>query len=92
MKPLWLWIGGGLLLALFVLPDVLGIGVGQLLVFLLVLACPAMHFFMGHGRHGGGAHGDHHGNGATSAPRLPAEPTAMRPPDDLESTEGGRRG
>ena len=32
------------------------------LPFLLLLACPLMHFFMhgGHGNHGGG-HADHHG-------------------------------
>ncbi|MBI2217702.1 MAG: DUF2933 domain-containing protein [Candidatus Rokubacteria bacterium] len=80
----WLLIGGGLvLLALFVLPD-LGIPAGQVFVFLLVLLCPLMHFFMGHGSHGHG-----HGGGETPKPPAPG-PTPLSAPEG-EETAGSPR-
>jgi hypothetical protein len=52
--------------ALFVVPA-LGISIGTLLTFLLVLACPLMHLFMMRGGHGG--HGGHdHGAGPAERP------------------------
>jgi hypothetical protein len=51
---------------LFILPA-LGISIGTLLTFLLVLACPLMHLFMMRGGHGG--HGGHdHGVGTAERP------------------------
>ncbi|MBI1736549.1 MAG: DUF2933 domain-containing protein [Candidatus Rokubacteria bacterium] len=81
MKRSWLLIGGAaLLFAMLYLPDLLGIGVGQLFAFVLVLLCPAMHFFMGHG-----GHGRHHG-GESGPVTPPAASTALPlPPDDRDA-------
>jgi hypothetical protein len=80
----WLWIGGWLLvLALFVLPG-LGIPAGQVLGFLVLLLCPLLHFFIGHGRHG-------HGHGGTQAAEPPVPgPQALRDTDG-EETAGTAR-
>lgn len=42
--------------ALFILPA-LGISIGTLLTFLLILLCPLSHLFMMRGGHGGHDHG-----------------------------------
>lgn len=58
--------------ALFLLPA-LGISIGTLFTFLLVLLCPLSHFLMMRGGHGG--HGSHdHAESALErlAPRVPA--------------------
>lgn len=48
----WAWVAAVILvLAVIYLPQ-LGIGLGQIFLFLLVLACPLLHFLGGH-RHGG---------------------------------------
>ncbi len=71
MKRKWLWLGAGFVaLALLYLPT-LGVSAGQVLGFLLVLACPLMHFLGGH-RHGGGGRGD---SGAPASPTRSASRT-----------------
>ncbi|MBI2157884.1 MAG: DUF2933 domain-containing protein [Candidatus Rokubacteria bacterium] len=52
MKRSWLWLGAGVVVLAFLYLPTLGVSVGQILGFLLVLACPLMHFLGGH-RHGG---------------------------------------
>jgi len=65
MKRSWLWIGAALLaLAVLYLPS-LGIGLGQIFAFLILLLCPLMHFLGGH-RHGA------HGSGGSGEPEPPA--------------------
>ena len=67
MKRSWLWIGAALLaLAVLYLPS-LGIGLGQIFAFLILLLCPLMHFLGGH-RHG--AHGSE--DGGAPGPAVPA--------------------
>lgn len=67
MKQKWFWVGAALLvLAIVYLPRV-GIGAGQVLVFLLVLLCPLLHLLGGH-RHGAPGGGDTT-EGQPSAPR-----------------------
>lgn len=59
---------------------------GQLLPFLILLACPLMHLF-GHGGHGGhGSHGEQRDAGADDAPPR-ASRDGSRPP-----TTGGHAG
>jgi hypothetical protein len=69
LKRSWLWVGVAILALAFLYLPSLGIGVGQLLLFLLVLACPLMHFLGGH-RHGGHGEGDSEATGP-SAPGKP---------------------
>jgi hypothetical protein len=69
MKRTWAWIGAAVLVLAFLYLPSLGIGIGQLLAFLLLLLCPLMHFLGGH-------RGSHHGSGevggnGTSAQRDP---------------------
>ncbi|OGC00085.1 MAG: hypothetical protein A3G35_02685 [candidate division NC10 bacterium RIFCSPLOWO2_12_FULL_66_18] len=63
--------------ALLILPT-LGIGIGTLLTFLLILLCPLSHLFMmrgGHGGHGGHDHGTATGErtGPGAQASLPAQ-------------------
>jgi hypothetical protein len=62
----------------------LGIGIGALFTFLLILACPLMHLFMmrGHGGHGGHDHGT--GVNQGSAPKV----EASLPPQEKKALEG----
>ncbi len=57
MNRRWLWIGAALVALAFLYLPTLGIGGGQILVFLLLLLCPLMHF-LGMHRHGGHGSGD----------------------------------
>lgn len=83
MKRTWLLVGGGILLfALLYGPGLLGVGTGQLLAFLLVLLCPLMHFFMGHGGHG-------HAGG--EAPKEPAPGPQALSASEGEETAGSPR-
>lgn len=70
--------------ALLFLPS-LGISIGTLFTFLLVLACPLMHLFMmrgGHGGHGGNDHG-------SSAPERPVPSVqASLPAEEKKAVEG----
>ncbi len=69
--------------AVFILPA-LGIGIGSLFSFLLILACPLMHLFMmrGHGGHSGHDHG-------ASAPERPAPGLQTSiPPEQKKALEG----
>ena len=70
MKRSWLWLGAGFVALAFLYLPTLGVSVGQILGFLLVLACPLMHFLGGH-RHGGGDRVDAGAPASTagSAPR-----------------------
>lgn len=72
--------------ALFILPAV-GIGIGSLFAFLLILLCPLSHLLMMRGLGGGG--GRCHGSGNEQAPgqskaQLPAEAQAPA------AVEGGK--
>jgi hypothetical protein len=53
----------------------LGIGLGNILLFLLVLACPLFHLLGMHGAHGHGGHarGDEGGSGTDKLPAPQAE-------------------
>lgn len=54
----WLWlIVLALAFGVLYLPR-LDISWGQVLTFLVLLLCPLMHFFVGHGHGGHGGHGD----------------------------------
>jgi len=69
MKRSWVWMGAAaVVLALLYLPT-LGISVGQVFVFLLVLLCPLLHLFGMH-RHGGHGSGGSPGSGP-SGPGVP---------------------
>ncbi len=54
----WMLMGGSLIVIVlfFVLREHWGHALG-LLPYLLLLACPLMHLFHGHGHHGHGGHG-----------------------------------
>ena len=67
MKQTWLWVGAAVLVLGFLYLPSLGIGVGQILAFLVLLLCPLMHFLGGH-RHG--AHGSE--DGGAPGPAVPA--------------------
>ena len=70
--------------ALLILPT-LGIGIGTLLTFLLILLCPLSHLFMmrgGHGRHGG------HDHGPGAADRTVPGVQASLPPDEKKALNG----
>ncbi|MGE5850780.1 MAG: DUF2933 domain-containing protein [Candidatus Methylomirabilota bacterium] len=67
--------------ALFILPS-LGISIGALFTFLLVLACPLMHLFMMRGGHGGHDHG-------AKAPERPVPGVqASLPAEEKKALEG----
>lgn len=70
--------------ALLILPS-LGISIGTLLTFLLILLCPLSHFFMmrgGHGSHGG------HDHGASPPERpVPGVQTSL-PAEEKKALEG----
>ncbi|HSB68465.1 MAG TPA: DUF2933 domain-containing protein [Candidatus Methylomirabilis sp.] len=70
--------------ALFFLPA-LGISIGSLFAFLLILLCPLSHLLMMRGAHGG--HGGHHHGGST--PERPASgvPTAL-PTEEEKALKG----
>jgi hypothetical protein len=67
--------------ALLILPS-LGIGIGSLFGFLLILLCPLSHLLMMRGGHGG--HGGHDHGGATEVPSV----EASRPPEEKKALEG----
>lgn len=69
MKRTWLWVGAAVLVLGFLYLPSLGIGVGQILAFLVLLLCPLMHFLGGH-RHGAHRSGDSGG----SEPAAPGSP------------------
>jgi hypothetical protein len=70
--------------ALFILPS-LGISIGSLFGFLLILLCPLMHLFMMRGGHGG--HGGHeHGAGVPERPAPGAQ--ASLPAEEKKALEG----
>ncbi len=70
--------------ALLFLPS-LGISIGTLFTFLLVLACPLMHLFMMRGGHTG--HGGHdHGASAPERPTPGVEPSL--PAQQKKALEG----
>jgi hypothetical protein len=63
--------------AFFVLPS-LGISIGSLVPFLLILLCPLLHLFMMRGGHGG--HGGHdHGAGPAERPVPDVQPSLPTP-------------
>ncbi len=64
--------------ALLVLPS-LGIGIGSIFGFLLVLLCPLSHFFMMRGGHGG--HADH------SHSPAPADQAASVGPPEVPTSD-----
>lgn len=53
----WLWVGVAVMALGFLYLPTLGVGLGQILAFLLVLLCPLPHFLGGH-RHGSHEQGD----------------------------------
>ena len=65
MKRSWLWIGAAVLVLGFLYLPALGVGAGQILMFLVLLLCPLMHFLGGH-RHGA------HGSVGSGEPEPPA--------------------
>ncbi len=68
--------------ALLILPS-LGVGVGSLFGFLLILLCPLSHLLMmrgGHGGHGGHDHG-------VAEPRVP-DTQASLPAQERKAIEG----
>ena len=65
MKRSWIWIGAAAVGVAFLYLSTLGVSVGQLLVFLLVLLCPLMHLFGMH-RHSGHAGHDSDESGLSS--------------------------
>ncbi len=70
--------------ALFILPT-LGISIGTLLGFALILLCPLSHLFMmrgGHGDHGG------HDHGPGAADRTVPGVQASLPPDEKKALNG----
>ena len=68
--------------ALLILP-LLGISIGSLLGFALILLCPLSHLFMMRGGHGG--HGGHdHGAGERPVPDV----QASLPPDEKKALNG----
>lgn len=70
--------------ALLILPS-LGISIGTLLGFLLILLCPLMHLFMMRGGHGG--HGGHdHGPGSGERP-VPGVQASL-PADEKKALNG----
>ncbi|HEX9899241.1 MAG TPA: DUF2933 domain-containing protein [Candidatus Methylomirabilis sp.] len=70
--------------ALFFLPS-LGISIGTLFTFLLILACPLMHLFMMRGGHGG--HGGHD-HGADTIQRPAPKVEASLPAQEKKALEG----
>ncbi len=62
--------------ALLILPS-LGISIGSLFGFLLILLCPLMHLFMMRGGHGG--HGGHDHGPATGERTVPGAQTSLPP-------------
>ena len=70
--------------AFLILPS-LGIGIGALFTFLLILACPLMHLFMMGGGHGGHAG---HDIGANAPERPAPEVKASLPPEGKKALEG----
>ncbi len=67
--------------AVIILPS-LGISLGALLPFLLILLCPLSHLLMMRGGHGG--HGGHEHGGATEAPPV----KASLPGEEKKALEG----
>ncbi len=67
--------------ALLILPS-LGISIGTLFTFLLILACPLMHLFMMRGSHGG--HDQGTGINQGSAPKV----EASLPAQEKKAVEG----
>ena len=67
----------------FLILPVMGISIGSLFGFLLILLCPLSHFLMMRGGHGG--HGHAHGS-AEKAPETP--PPAALPPVVKKTLEG----
>ena len=73
MKRTWAWIGAAVLVLAFLYLPSLGIGIGQLLAFLLLLLCPLMHFLGGHrGSQHGSSGPDGDGASAPPEPRVGA--------------------
>lgn len=58
----WIFLGFALIAAYFLLTEHRA-HVVQYLPFALILACPLLHFFHGHGGHGGGDEKDKKGSG-----------------------------
>ena len=74
----WLTALGLVGLGVFFLLPSLGISIGSLLPFLLILLCPLMHLFMMRGGHGG--HGGHdHGAKAFERPVSDVQPSLPAP-------------
>ncbi len=69
--------------AVLILPS-LGIGIGSLFTFLLILACPLMHLFMmrGHGGHGS------HDHGASADKSVPPGVRASLPAGEKKGLDG----
>lgn len=70
--------------ALLILPS-LGISLGTLFVFLLILLCPLSHLFMMRGGHGG--HGGHDHGAATGERTGPAAQASL-PPQEKKAVDG----
>ena len=70
--------------ALFILPA-LGISIGSLFGFLLILLCPLSHRLMMRGGHGG--HGGHDHGGGTGD-RVPPDAKAALPADEKKALKG----
>ena len=68
--------------AVLILPA-MGISLGSLLGFLLILLCPLSHLLMMRGGHGGHGHAPGPADGVSEAPR-PA-----LPPEEKKALEGG---
>lgn len=79
MNRRWLWIGAALVALAFLYLPTLGIGGGQILVFLLLLLCPLMHF-LGMHRHGG------HGSKDSGVPGSSVPDAREARPSDREET------
>ena len=91
MKRKWLWLGVAAVALAFLYLPTLGIGGGQLLAFLLVLLCPLMHFFMGHGSHGHGSQAPRDSGGVEATPSLTPSTPAQLPPAEGEAPAGTTR-
>ena len=72
------------LVALLILPS-LGISIGSLLGFALILLCPLSHLFMMRGGHGG--HGGHDHRPGTADHTVPGVQASL-PPDEKKALNG----